>query len=361
MTGKPLSPPISTAAVHSFGSYASLAEYHNHRFAGQRYGRDSSDIVLDVEHSLEAMYGGRYRGLLFGSGMTAITAVLDTLMDEARTLYVPNEYYRKLRDLTNARWSPVEYRDVTEIKPDGPALVWIESPSNPHVRIADYAYIEALRRGCDDLRIVADLTLAGLANFNGPFWLFDAEVHSCTKYAGGHNDLMAGLAMVNPRHYTALWDRRSFAGGILDPWGAWLLARSLKTYDVRMERHLSNTDAVLGYLRDHLPAERIFYPSTSALRDYHDHGGAMVSFCVNEADPIALTDRAAELDTIQMAPNFGSVDTLIEVPATMSHYGKTVEQLVAAGIEPNLVRLSVGIEPIDLILKDLCKLLCVAA
>lgn len=360
MRGRPVVPPISASIVQSFDSYEALAETHQRRFDRQRYGRDSSEIVLDVEHTIEKMTGKRYRALLFGSGMSAIAALLDVLVGD-RMVYVPNEHYRKLKELTGARWATTEYRDVREVDPDGPAVVWVESPSNPHLRVADYAHLEALRRKHPEIRIVADLTLAGLGNFRGPFWLLDAEVHSCTKYAGGHNDIMAGAALVNPRHYPALWERRSFAGGILDPWQAWLLGRSLKTYELRMARQVENTDAVLAWLRQHVPPEHIYYPSRSDLDGYHEHGGAVIAFRAGCDDMVALTDRAARLDTIRMAPNFGSVDTLIEVPGTMSHYGKGSAELERAGIEPDLVRLAVGIEPVATIIRDLQMLLCVAA
>jgi cystathionine gamma-synthase len=286
--------------------------------------------------------------LLFGSGMSACTAALDAMMDAGRTLYVPHEHYRKLKDLAGTRWAGYrEYSDLSEIDTTLPSLVWVESPSNPHLWVADYERLETFRGR--DIRLVADFTLSGLNNYTGPD-VFDVEVHSCAKYIGGHNDLMAGVALVKPEWYEPFWDVRSFAGGILDPRSATLLSRSLKTYELRIGRQVENTQEIVAWLNSRVA--RIYYPRSR----FHRHGGAVVSF-LGCGDPIELTDRAALLKTIKMAPNFGSVDSLVEVCSTMSHFGKSPEELRASGIEPDLIRLSVGIEPVGQIIADLETLL----
>ena len=159
---------------------------------------------------------------------------------------------------------------------------------------------------------------------------------------------MAGLVFVRPDLYEALWARRSAAGGILDPMSAWLLLRSLLTYDLRLERQLRNTQQVLRYLSGAMV--EFFYPP--AALPWHEHGGAVVSFLA-EGTLRELTDKCGRLKTCRMAPSFGGVVSLIECPATMSRYGLSHAELIVAGIEPNLIRLAVGIEPIERILEDI--------
>jgi len=307
--------------AHAYASASALAAYHADPRAGHRYGRDSSPEVVEAERAIEAWHPG-YEAVLFSSGMTAISAVFDTFGNDG--ISMPAECYRKVVPLAGSR-----------AREDG-ALIWAESPSNPHLRLVDYENLQSSGR-----KVALDLTFAGLGNFRGDFP--DIIVHSLTKYACGHNDFMAGVVLARGLSADAIWQRRSMAGGIPDAGTARLLSRSLKTYDLRMERQVENTLAVLDWLRARV--EHVFYPPAS---EWHYHGGAVVSFRVVGADPVELTDRLGDLETIRMAPSFGAVDSMAEVPATMSR---------APGVEPDLVRLSVGIEPVCRILADLEKVL----
>jgi cystathionine beta-lyase/cystathionine gamma-synthase len=327
---------IDTCAARPFTSFDELAHYHTHKFDSHRYGRDSSSAVLAAERALEERQPG-YRALLFGSGMAACSALLGVLDGP---LWLPRECYRKMDGATAKRQRHI-YDGVWEVDPGG--IVWAESPSNPHLRVADYAALLSLPNS----RVVLDLTFAGLSNWLGGDWPV-AIVHSATKYVCGHNDVVAGLVYVKPELYEALWAHRSAYGGILDPWSAWLLSRSLQTYDIRIERQLENTWSV----RSALCGREIFYPDAAERGAWHKHGGAVVSFLAN-GEPEELTDKCGRMQTIKMAASFGAVTSLIEVPSTMSRFGLSREELVIAGIEPNLIRLSVGIEPVDSILSDL--------
>lgn len=304
--------------ARAYPSAAALDEYHAAPRKGHRYGRDSSPEVAEAEQAIEAYHPG-YEAVLFSSGMAAIAAVLDVF----GSVVLPDECYRKMLPLAGDR-----------ARPDG-AVVWAESPSNPHLRLADYEKLEQESRP-----VAIDLTLAGLGNFKGDC---DIIVHSLTKYACGHNDFLAGVVLAKEETANLIWQRRSMAGGIPDPITAWLLMRSLKTYDLRMERHIENTLQVLAWLRRHV--EHVFYPPESR---WHVHGGAVVSFRVPGGDPVELTDRIGSARTIRMAPSFGAVDTMAEVPATMSR---------APGVEPDLIRLSVGIEPVGRIIEDLERII----
>ena len=144
----------------------------------------------------------------------------------------------------------------------------------------------------------------------------------------------------------------------MDPFSAYLLLRSLRTYDMRIARQVANAQAVIPRLDQYEHVSALCHPSraqgeqASIYKKYYRHGGSMISFVV-DMDVDRVLSRLAQMHTVKMAPNFGAIDTLIEVPAVMSHYGTTPEQLRAMGLEPNLVRLSVGCEPADDLARDL--------
>ena len=159
-----------------------------------------------------------------------------------------------------------------------------------------------------------------------------------------------------------MWNVRSMMGGILDGHSAYSLLRSLRTYDIRMEKTLANTCIVLDFLNAHDCVTEIYYPGlyanssqNSLFQNEHYHGGGLLSFRVK--DSIDLVKNIETLCSIKMAPSFGSVDTLIELPFFMSHWGKPRPQVVSLGIDEYLVRLSIGNEPIHFILDDIKLLL----
>ncbi len=367
----PLTPSVNFSAAYSFRSEDSLLAYHESKHSRQRYCRDSNEIVLQIESYFEIMHGNALRALLFSSGMSAVSAALDTFTCTHQKVYLQSEVYRKVRDYAEKilrRITGVTVRTFSDLDDlDGQdldnALIWVEAPSNPHLRIHDYQRLADIKAASDRVIVVIDNTFCGLLNYRYPEGSYDALIHSCTKYVGGHNDVIAGLALLDPRHYAAVWDRRSFAGGMLDPMTAYLLSRSLRTYDLRIERQVGTAEAVLAHLETQPEVHRLFYPGRFENADqaalfaaYHDHGGAVISF-VTGIDRHAMMQRIGRMVSTKMAPSFGSVDSLIEVPSVMSHHGKSEGQLAAIGLEPNLVRLSIGCEPLETILSDLDILL----
>lgn len=371
MRSRPLVPSINYSAAYSFSNGDDLAAYHNSKYEGQRYCRDSNEIVQQFERYIETAHGDKFKAVAFNSGMSAIAAVLESMVEKDWQIWIPREVYRKARELVFKLVGKIEgvtiseYETVSEItlKESVPTLVWVETPSNPHLRIADYNKLAALKKQSQNVHIVVDLTFAGLLNFSFEYEYLDAIIHSCTKYVGGHNDVVAGVALVKEKHFPSVWDRRSFAGGILDPTSTYLLIRSLRTYDIRIKAQLENAAKVLDFLDSHREVTKIYYPGAFENQDqkpifdsYHKHGGAVASFVINK-DPDDLMACVGLLLSTKMAPNFGSIDTQIEVPAIMSHFGKPEEYFREIGLERNLVRYSVGCEPIDNIIGDLKTLL----
>lgn len=368
--GTPLVPAINLSCANEFADIGALGLAHGDKYVSVRYGRDSSDLVIQAERHLSALHESS-SVCLFQSGMAAIDAALTAGLRNADVIAVIGSTYRKSSDLIKLK---AEERRIQSVYLDsidsfldfrsafhGRVLVFVESPSNPFLEIRD---IRKLRSLAPDCLLIADITLQGLANDRlGLHGFADIVVSSCTKYAGGHNDILAGYAVTASEClFRDLWEFRSMRGCILDALSAYLLIRSLRTYDVRIEKQVFNAKAVLKFLRQNGKVDRIYYPGSCAnkgqgrlFRASQYHGGSVLTFGVHPS--IDIRKNIGSLLSAKMAPGFGSVDTLIEIPAFMSHWGKTPEELAAAGLDDALVRLSVGLEPLELILADLDLLL----
>jgi cystathionine gamma-synthase len=238
----------------------------------------------------------------------------------------------------------------------------LESPTNPHLDLHDFEEIAALKTQ-HGLKVLADISIAGLCNVDFDFTRYDATTHSCTKYISGHNDLLGGVIMAgSDAVFDDLWNIRSERGGLMDPMSSYLLLRSLRTYDMRIARQVANVQQVIDYLARDPRLVRLYHPTVKEgderriFEKYYTHGGSMLSFVAN-LDARKALERLGQMHSVKMAPSFGAIDTLIEVPAVMSHYGKTHAQLEAMGLEPNLIRMSVGCEPMTDLIHDLDFLL----
>lgn len=341
---RPIMPPVDFSSVQLYGDAEELAAYHEQPRRGLRYARDGSSTSMAVEAALAAFEPG-YTPLVFSSGMAAITALLDVLRDRGK-IWLPVEKYRKLERL-KLHYEFAEYYSIDSVPHEG--VLWVEAPSNPHLSTVDYGLLE---RKAKDMTVVGDLSFAGVGNVRRPEALFDFMVHSGTKYLAGHNDVVCGAVYAREEEDAhALWERRSYGGGLLDPMSCYLLYRSLKTYNLRIKKQTLSAATVENYLR--VKTVPYFYPDRGRNADRptgfwerHRHGGAVISFLSNHPAE-KLTDIVAGLGTAAMGASFGGVDSLAEVPATMS---KT-------HVEPNLVRYSVGIEPIGDILEDIGRLI----
>jgi len=363
---EPLVPSINFSSAYQYLDEESLAQYHSRKFEHHRYTRDSNAMVNQTERIFAFMMDRP--SLLFSSGMSAIWASLWVSAPEVEAFVSIGSYYRKtlvlLEELAAITGKPhINVDDVDDaLARDLPAkiMLHVEGPCNPLMRIHD---VEKLRAGYPEAKILYDNTFAGLENDLQNLQYVDFQVASCTKYIGGHNDVIAGQVSVRDEAtFNKVWNVRSSQGGIPDSMSTYLLFRSLKTYDVRLAQMVSNAEKVLAWLDAHPNIEAIYYPGQFANADQaelfaksYGHGGAVISYEVKDGAPIKL-DRA-QLFSTKMAPSFGSTDTLIERPASMSHAGKTDEQLAALGLSRNLIRMSVGMEPIEFILADLERVL----
>lgn len=368
--GFSLVPAIQFSSAYSFDSAENLIAYHEHKHFGTRYSRDANEGVLQLERYFNVMFPG-CRSLMFSSGMGAVAAAMDSLIPAKGAVFISQETYRKTRAyldrLAKVRdLRIVKFNDAGDIRGQAVAgeagFIILETPTNPHMYLHDFDDILALKREFG-YKVLVDISLAGLCNIDFDFSQYDATAISCTKYISGHNDLMGGVIMAgSDAVYEDLWNIRSERGGVMDPMSAYLLLRSLRTYDMRVARQVANCQQILDHLRDRENIVKLYHPALKegdegeVFSRYYQHGGSMISFVVN-LDAVKALQKLGQMHSVKMAPSFGAVDTLIEVPAVMSHYEKTPEQLAAMGLEPNLIRMSVGCEPMDDLMRDLDFLL----
>lgn len=366
-----LIPPIDLGAATRFESVDELVMVHQGLSQNLRYSRDQSSLSLFVEEWLEQDpgYAGK-RALLFPSGMAAIDCFLSISCDDECSIFMPPEQYRKTRDLAHF-WSTSvktydgggDLRAQLSQCTSKTKIVLAESPGNPHLRLINIKAIGEISREFG-AKTFFDATFAGLGNAYPAYKNFDAVVHSATKYIGGHNDVVAGLLFVEDFERDRFWKRRGATCGPLDPFSCFLIARSLETYDLRLEAQLSRTRDVIDFFERCATEGRIrhfWYPGAGANGDQQIlaetqlvHRGAVMSF--EGFRPLPPSQPLSDLDPLTMAPSFGSVRTLFEQPSVMSHYGKSKQELSAIGLEENLIRLSIGLESSEKLIAALNRL-----
>jgi cystathionine beta-lyase/cystathionine gamma-synthase len=314
---------------------------------------------------------------LFNSGMSALSGAIHTLAQRATHIITFDVIYRKTQSLIidlceishrehiNLTFTPGSISLLaSEIQSDNVLFV-IEAPSNPFLRIID---IELIKAEFPNALIIIDFTLAGLLNGEKYIQYADIAVTSCTKYISGHNDLIAGLAIVNNDCYAEhIWKCRSTNGTIIDPIASYFLLRSLRTYDLRITKMLCTTNAILEMISASNVVDKIYYPGfgddlvpNNWYKKFFSHGGSVLTFSVKQG--VEVRDITEEFNVIKMAPSFGSVDSLYKIPRYMSRgadgndFNYDSDSLNDLILSPSLIRLSVGCEPVESLSSDLSKL-----
>ena len=341
--------------IHTSVTFAQEALGQNRGYVYTRAGNPTRDAL---ERCLTELEGGS-RALAFASGMAATATVLE-LLDAGAHLIAPCDGYGgTFRILSEVRprsaGLQVSFVDCCDpsaiqqaIRPET-RMLWLETPTNPLLRIHDLAGAAALARR-HGLVTVVDNTFA-TPMFQRPLQLgCDIVMHSATKYLGGHSDVLGGFLVAGTAEMgRRLHLLRSMAGGVASPFDSYLILRGIKTLALRMERHAANAQAVAEYLQTQPRVQRVFYPGlvshpqhALARRQMSGFGG-MLSF---EIDGGADGARVflEKLQVFTLAESLGGVESLAGYPATMSHSAMSAEQRRAAGINDNLVRLSVGVE-----------------
>jgi cystathionine beta-lyase/cystathionine gamma-synthase len=336
---------------------------------GYDYSRAGNPTRTALENALAALEGGRY-GLSFASGMAAIDTLL-RLVRPGEAVICGNDVYGgtfRLFDKVLAdyglRFLFVDTADsdaVVAALRDGPVrLVWLETPTNPALRLADIAAISEAAHAAGAW-VGVDNTFASPA-LQRPLALgADFTVHSTTKYIGGHSDVVGGAIVLNDE---ALYERLKFlqksVGAVSSPMDCFLTLRGIKTLGLRMRAHCDNGLAVARFLEDHPAVEQVIYPGLESHPQYElarrqmAGPGGMVSVTLRGGEEAA---RALALRTrlFTLAESLGGVESLIELPAAMTHASVAGPEALAAGfaVAGGLVRLSVGIEHPDDLIADL--------
>lgn len=363
--------PIACTATYTFRDTAELRDHFEGRSERDEYGRYGNPTVAVAERKLAALEAAGACAL-FASGMAAITTTLLALVRPGQHVVLTADGYRRTRQFItgflakfNVAHTIVDPGDLagiaTAITPNTRVLL-TESPTNPYLRVIDLPAVAAIKRAHRGLKLLIDATFATPINQQPILQGADLVLHSCTKYLGGHNDLLAGAVCGDDALVGAIRELRGVLGGVLDPHAAYLLIRGLKTLELRVHRQNATGRRVAEFLEAHPAVERVYYPGLASHPDHpvardlmRGHGG-VVSFLVrgDETTTAAFIDRC----TIpRIGPSLGGVESLIEQPALMSFYELTSEQRLALGIRDNLVRLSVGIEDPEDLLHDLAQAL----
>src|SRR5690242_13420475 len=334
---------------------------------GYEYGRTGNPTRTALEECLAALEGARY-GLGFATGMGAETTLMHTFKPGDHLL-VANDVYgstfrlfeRVLReygldfsyiDMTDAASIDAHWRDNTR-------AAWLETPSNPLLKLIDIAAVAA-RAHANGGRVIVDNTFASPFGQQPLLLGADLVVHSTTKYLGGHSDVVGGAVLLNdPAWYERLKYLQNAVGATPGPFDCWLVLRGIKTLALRMRAHEANALRLAGFLRTHPQVERVRYPGLEddpqyalARRQMRCFGG-MISFDVRggKAEAAAVVERTR---IFTLAESLGGVESLIEHPATMTHASVANSPLQ---VPANLIRLSVGIESGDDLLEDLAHAL----
>lgn len=365
--------PIACTATYAFGSSHELEDHFEGRTHRHEYGRYGNPTVEAAERKL-AILDAAEAACLFGSGMAAITTTLLALLQHGDHVVLSADGYRRTRGFVTQRLA--RFGITHTLVPPGDAnalagavnektrIILTESPTNPYLRVVDLATLAEVKKKHPRVKILIDSTFATPVNQRPLLQGADLVIHSCTKYLGGHNDLLAGSVAGSDGLVSLVREARDVYGGVLDPHAAYLLVRGAKTLALRVERQNATGLAIARWLEAQPGVARVFYPG---LPSHPDHEvakrvqtgfGGVVSFVLDAS--LGTTARALDACRLAtIAPSLGGVETLIEQPAIMSHYGLAPEERHALGIADGLVRLSVGIEDEADIRADLARVLAV--
>lgn len=362
--GKPTDPYTGAVSVPIY----QVSTYKQEGVGGHKgfeYSRTGNPTRHALEELIKDIEGG-HAGFAFGSGMAAMTAVMMLFNSGDHVILTDDVYggsYRVMTKVLNRMGIDTTFVDTSnldniekEIRPNTRAI-HLETPTNPLMKITDIAGVAKLAKEHGLLTIVDN-------TFSTPYWQnpielgVDIVLHSATKYLGGHSDVVAGLAVVNSEKLAQeLHFVQNSTGGVLGPQDSWLLMRGIKTLGIRMEETEANTKAIVEFLSSHPGVKKVFYPG---LESHPNHEiakkqargfGGMVSFDVGSAEK--ADELLGKVKYFTLAESLGAVESLISVPARMTHASIPAERRAELGITDGLVRISVGLEDAEDLIDDL--------
>nr|WP_237690169.1 cystathionine gamma-synthase [Nocardioides panacisoli] len=355
-------PPIYATSTYAQDGVGGLRN-------GYEYSRSANPTRTALEETVAALEGGSH-GFAFASGLAAEDTLVRATCTPGDHVVLPDDAYGgtfRLFDKVEQAWGiahssapgsdPEAVRAA--IRPGETKLVWVETPTNPLLNIGDLAALAAVAHEAGAL-LVVDNTFA-TSYLQQPLALgADVVVHSTTKYAGGHSDVVGGALVVDDADLAErIGFHQNSIGAVAGPFDAWLVLRGLKTLGLRMERHCDNAEAVVAFLQDHPAVSQVIYPGLPEHPGHEVAGrqmsrfGGMVSFRVAGGEQQAL-DVCAGTQVFTLGESLGGVESLIEHPGRMTHASVAGTDLE---VPADLVRLSVGIETAEDLLADLDRAL----
>ena len=358
--------PIYQTSTFWFQNSQEVMDYQEGKTDREEYGRYGNPTWRAVERKLSELEGGE-ESVLFASGMCAATTTFLALLPSGSHLIVTNDCYRRTRQFIEEYLQRMGV-EVSIIEPsnlsafeaaiqENTAIFFTESPTNPYLRVTDVSAFSEVAKA-NNVKLIMDSTFATPVNHRTLEEGADLVIHSATKYLAGHNDLLAGTVTGSQAIVDPIRKALGVLGGIIDSHGAWLLLRGLKTLSLRMERHNTNGAAMAHFLENHPKVRRVWYPG---LDSHPDHAiaqrsmsgfGGVVTFEIDTD----LEGAMRFIDSTRIpyqAPSLGGVESLIELPVTMSYWDYTPEERQGWGITDSLVRLACGIEAEDDLINDI--------
>ncbi len=358
--------PIYQTSTFWFRNSDELIAYQEGRLHREEYGRYGNPTWKAVERKLCELDGAE-AAALFASGMCAATPLFFPLLPAGSHLVVTSDCYRRTRQfirdylmrmgVETTVIDPADTKQLENALRDETALFFTESPTNPYLRVIDVAETARIchARGA---KVVIDATFATPVNHRPLDEGADLVIHSATKYLGGHNDLLAGTLAGSAETVGRVRDAVGVLGGVIDAHSAWLLLRGLKTLALRVEHHNRSGLRIAEWLEKHPRVRSVWYPMLASHPDHETAarsmrgGGGVVTFELDtDLDGAIRFTDACRIPYI--APSFGGVESLIEMPVTTSFWDLDREERLAIGITDSLIRYSCGVEDADDLIADL--------
>lgn len=360
VTGSVMPPVFQTSTFAQTSPGKPIGEYE--------YSRAANPTRTALEEALASIENGT-RGLAFASGLAATDSVMKILKPGDEVIAMDDLYggtYRMFARIYQDFGIKFHFVDMTNLNKleslinENTKLVWVETPTNPLMKLADIAEISKITKK-HKLLFAVDNTFA-TPYLQKPLDLgADIVMHSATKYLGGHSDVIAGALVVKDKELGEKLHFAQFAtGGTLGPMDSYLVLRGIKTLHLRVQRHCENGAKVAEFLKNHSAVKRVYYPGLES-HPHHDIAkkqmvggfGGMVTFTFNSGKMEDAVKFLEKVKVFTLAESLGGVESLANHPTTMTHASVPAEKRAEIGITDDLVRLSVGVEDIDDLIEDL--------
>lgn len=334
---------------------------------GYAYARGANPTRNALQKSIAALENAAH-GLCFSSGMGATDAIV-RLLKPGDEVITSNDLYggtyrlfKRVYEKFGIKFHFIDLTDVSNAIPlinSNTRLMWIETPSNPLMRIIDIVACTDLCKNHNIISVV-DNTFASPYLQNPLDLGADIVMHSVTKYLGGHSDVVMGaLALNDEKLYTELHFLMNSCGAVPGPQDCFLVLRGIKTLHLRMERHCSNGKVIAEFLRNHPKVGKVYWPGFPdhpnhlvAAKQMRDFGG-MLSFTLKNDDPDLAKKMMESVQLFSLAESLGGVESLINHPASMTHASIPREERLKSGLSDSLIRLSIGVEDAEDLIADL--------